>query len=629
MLDTIRNAANSWIAKVFLTILLLCFALLWGIPELRQTHSNDLLTAGKSSVTVNDYRVAYGEQLVRMSLASGLGRMLSNGEAQRYQLPQFTIYQLQQNIAFDEEARRMKIGVSKDQIARSIGKNQLFMQNGVFDRNQFLAYLQQLNINENEYIQYYAQKEKRTQLLLATLGNVKMSDTFYIALSAYQNETRAIDYVTLSTQNLPPIGEPDPKTLESWFESHKQMFRAPEYRQATLMTLTPEALVKPEDISEEAAKAYYTSNLTRYQTPEKRTVEILHFASRAEADAAAQKLKNGDDFPHLVQEQGKTLASINTGSLTQDKLPSSIGTVVFSLKLKEISPVTNSLQGPVIMRLVDIAPAHTTPYKEVASAVKQTLAQQIELKQLRSTHDAIENARFEGVNLKELSATYHLPLRTITVDAQGISPQGEPVADLVQRNLLLDSVFQASEDMDLDPIAIPSGGYIWYQVDHIAPAHDRPFAQVKDKVLAQWHEEAQTKQLDEATKSILELSKNDNNLDQIIAQYRLEPKKILPPFKRDVKPDNLNASAINAIFSTGEGKVNVAQGIDKNSRIFFIVRAINHPQSASTFALSPQWKKQIDSALSEDLRVQMINFISKEAPVTIDNDNFNRIMAAP
>ncbi|MDD9330561.1 MAG: SurA N-terminal domain-containing protein, partial [Bartonella sp.] len=125
MLKTMRNSVNSWFAKIFLSTLLLCFILLWSVPQLHTTNKKELLTSGKSTITVDTYHLALADQSLRLALTSHLGRTFTLDEIQRYKIPFFVLNQLQQDVLFDEQARKMKINLSKDMIARIIGNDDI------------------------------------------------------------------------------------------------------------------------------------------------------------------------------------------------------------------------------------------------------------------------------------------------------------------------------------------------------------------------------------------------------------------------------------------------------------------------------------------------------------------------
>ncbi|WP_375669447.1 SurA N-terminal domain-containing protein, partial [Bartonella sp. MR168JLCBS] len=173
MLNIIRNATNSWVARIFLVSLLLCFIFLWGIPQLHTKSERDLISSGESTITVDDYHLALADQSLRLALASHLGRMFTPNEMQQYQIPTFVFSQLQQDVLFDEETRQMKINLSQDAIARSLGADNMFQINGVFNQNLFRNYLQQLHISESNFLDYYTKKEKRKQLIAASLSGMK------------------------------------------------------------------------------------------------------------------------------------------------------------------------------------------------------------------------------------------------------------------------------------------------------------------------------------------------------------------------------------------------------------------------------------------------------------------------
>lgn len=207
MLDTLRSAKNSWFARLFFAVLLLCFIFLWGVPQLYTQGERDLLTSGKSTTTVDTYRLALADQSLRLALNSHLGRMFTPEEIQQYRIPAFVLNQLQQDVLFNEQARKMKINLSKDMIAHVISADNIFQENGAFSRDLFLNFLQQLRVNQNDFFDYYTQKEKRNQLTLALLSGMKVPDLFYKAFAIYQEETRIADYfiVNLKEKKVLPI----------------------------------------------------------------------------------------------------------------------------------------------------------------------------------------------------------------------------------------------------------------------------------------------------------------------------------------------------------------------------------------------------------------------------------------
>ncbi|AGF75641.1 peptidyl-prolyl cis-trans isomerase [Bartonella vinsonii] len=628
MLDVIRSAANSWVAKIFLIILLLCFILLWGIPQLHTKGERDLIASGKSTITIDSYRLALADQSARLALASHLGRMFTPNEMQQYKIPAFVFNRLQQDVLFDEQARKMKISLSKDAIARILGADNMFQTNGVFDQNLFRNYLQHLQINESNFLDYYTQKEKRNQLISASLSGMKAPDLFYKALALYQGETRIADYLVIDLKEKKTIRDPDQETLLKWFETHKNEFRAPEYRTVSLLSMISADLVKLKDISEDEAKIYYTQNASRFITPEKRTLEELRFSTREAADHAAKKIADGLSFDALVKSENKTLNDIKKGPLTESELPSSVASEVFELKQGQISAVINDLQGPVIIRVTHIEPSVSLPFEKVKENIRQTLAQNRAVDDIRNKYTAIENARYEGASLKELADQYKLPMRTITIDKTGKTIDGTILTDLPQKNILLNAIYQSNEGVDLDPLSLQKGGYLWYRVEKIIPARDKTLEEAKQDALSQWKSEEIQRLLDEKAQNALKQLTGGKSFVSLAHTLGLT-KQTTHPLRRQDSSEILGIEGVRALFSGPKGHYGIIKGSVPTNRIVYQIKSVTMPKDIAPHTISPDIRTNINMMIREDLKLEMLQVASKEHPLQINSTHYNQIFNIP
>ncbi|WP_156851254.1 peptidyl-prolyl cis-trans isomerase [Bartonella refiksaydamii] len=624
MLDILRNATNSWVARIFLAILLVCFILLWGIPQLHTKSERDLLTSGKSIITVDDYRLALADQSARLALTSRLGRMFTPNEMQQYKIPAFVFTQLQQDVLFDEQVRKMKISLSKDAIARILSADNMFQINGVFDKNLFRNYLQNLHIRESNFLDYYTQKEKRNQLISASLSGIKAPDLFYKALALYQGESRIADYFVIDFKEKKTIFDPDHETLQKWFETHRNEFRAPEYRTVSLLTMTSAEIVKRKDISADEVKAFYTQNTSRFMTPEKRTIEELRFPTREAADNAARKIADGLSFDELVKTENKTLNDIKKGPFTENDLSSHLASEIFELKKGQISAVINDLQGPVIIRVVHIEPSVSIPFEKVEENIRQTLAQNRAVDDIRNNYTAIENARFEGASLKELADQYKLPLRTITIDRTGKTVEGTILTDLPQKDILLNAIYQSSEGVDLDPLSLQKGGYLWYKVDKIIPARDKTFEEAKHDALSQWKNEEVQRLLDEKAKDAIKQLSEGKSLVSLAHTLGVI-KQTTQPLRRQDSSKILGAEGVKALFSGPKGHYGVIKGPVATNRIIYQIKTVTIPQNTTAHTLSSDIRTSIDMIMKEDLKLEMLEIANKEHPLEINNTHYHQI----
>ncbi|EJF86133.1 peptidyl-prolyl cis-trans isomerase [Bartonella rattimassiliensis] len=627
MLDIIRNATNSWIARILLAFLLLCFILLWGIPQLHTKSERDLITSGKSTVTVDDYRLALADQSARLAYAAHLGRMFTPNEMQQYQIPAFVFNQLQQNTLLDEQARKMKISLSKDTIAHVIGTDNMFQMNGNFDKNLFYNYLQHLNINENAFLNYYTRKEKRKQLISAVLSNMKAPDLFYKALALYQGEMRIADYFIIDLKEDESIADPDHETLQKWFETRQREFRVPEYRTVSLLSMELNDFIKPKDISTDEAKAYYTQNASRFVTPEKRTFEELRFPTREKADNAAKKIADGLSFDELVKAEKKTLNDIKKGPLAENELSNHLASEIFELQQGQVSAVINDVQGPVIIRVTHIEPSSSLPFERVEENIRQILAKNRATDVIRKNYVAIENARFEGASLKELSDQYKLSLRTITIDKTGKTLDGTTLTDLPQKDILLNAIYQSNEEVDLDPLSFQGGGYLWYKVDKIIPARDKTLEEAKQDILSQWKNEEAQRLLDEKSRSVLKQLTEGKDLVSLARTLGVT-KHTTQALRRQDSSETLGIEGVKALFSGPKGHYGIIKGPIATNRIIYQIKTVTTPKDITPHTLSSDTRANIDMMIREDLKLEMLQIANKEHPLGINNTTYNKIFNA-
>src|SRR5690606_2369160 len=177
MLDSMRDAARSWVAKLLLGVLVLSFAV-WGISDAFQGDLNGsaALQAGDSKVSATDYRFAYEQQLIRLSRQ--FGQQLTRDQAKALGIENQVIAQLVAGVVLDEQARKMQLGLSKDGIARLTAEDPSFHDaSGNFNRNQFNAVLRQAGIRPEDYLTGRAEAARRQQIVEAATDGIKIPDT--------------------------------------------------------------------------------------------------------------------------------------------------------------------------------------------------------------------------------------------------------------------------------------------------------------------------------------------------------------------------------------------------------------------------------------------------------------------
>jgi peptidyl-prolyl cis-trans isomerase D len=623
-----RTAAGSWVAKLFFVVLVASFAV-WGIGGRieGESSSNSVLTAGDTSVSLNEYRLAYDRQL--STLSQQLGQRLTREQATALGVDQRVLSQLVGGAVLDEQARRLGLGISTARIADLTRQDAAFHgPDGQFNRQQYDYVLRQVGMGPEEYMQNQQQAAVRRQIVDATTEGMKVPDTFLKAVALYRGEDRTVEYITLPQSLVEPIENPSDSTLQAWFDKNKKKYAAPEYRKIAYVRLEPQDIADPSSISDEQVKQDYDAHLSNYTTPEKRTIEQIVFKDEAAANAGLASIKGGATFDDVAKSQGKTDADTKLGTFAKSEVPEQkIADAAFGLKVGEVSPVVQGAFGPVLLRVTSITPEVVKPLSAVSDQIRKDLALGEANRDLLDVHDKWEDARAGGATMKE--AADKLRLKVVTVDAidrEGRSPDGSVVKDLPESEQLIKDAFDSDKGIENDPITTKNDGFVYYEVQDIKPAHDRTLDEMHDKVLADWKAEEATSRLGAKATDMEKKVKAGTSLDEIATELKLE-KETKRGVKRDSNDADLGQNGVAAVFGVGQGGIGLFSGLDDKSQVLFKVTEVFEPAGAGADSVDEQARKTFASGMANDLLDQLVSKLQAEYGVTVDRQAIQRAMA--
>jgi len=230
MFHFLRRAAQTWVAKLLLLLLVASFGI-WGVSRelISGGNSTTVVTVGDQQVDVNEFRLAYQRQIA--SLSQQFGMRLTPEQARAFGVEQQVLAQLVAGASLDQLADDMGLGLSEDRLAQLIGDDPAFKAvNGQFDRSLFTSRLRNAGIREDDYIKDRSKQAVRSQIIEAVANGFQAPATLVNALKLYGSESRSVDYLLLTNANIEPIKAPADDVLSKWFEDAKQRYRAPEYR---------------------------------------------------------------------------------------------------------------------------------------------------------------------------------------------------------------------------------------------------------------------------------------------------------------------------------------------------------------------------------------------------------------
>lgn len=587
MLESLRQGANSWVAKGLLILLVISFAI-WGVSgQFAGYGAGTLASVGDEEITVADY-ASVQERLERS------GRQVS---------PEQLLNQLLLDAAVDDEASDRNLGMSEDRVAQLIADDPNFKgADGAFDRERFQTLLQNSGIDRDDYVRDIRQNLIRSQITSAVATGIDVPQPLVEALYQFQNEERAVSSIVVDQSAIEPVAPPDDAALQSYFDANKERFRAPEYRKLGLLVLDPAGLADPASVTDAEISAEYERRKASFTRPERRRIEQIRLDTAEAAEQAMATIRGPDDFPALAASRGVAPADLDQGLKTKAEiLDPAIAYAAFAAAPNTVLPVLDNAIEPSIIRVTEIEPGTVSPLADVAPRLREELAGRLARERITEIYDKVEDERAGGATLEEISKTMSLLFRVVEAVAKdGTAPDGSPVPDLPAKDRLLTEAYES--DVGVENNAIRSGdeAFVLYEVLDVIPERERPLPEVRERVLAAWTAEEIGKRINERAEALLTRLRNGEPMSALAAEIG-KPVQVVENVKRGAAPPGLSANAAAQAFAGPEGHVANAESDTPPARILIRVDRVTAPAYFAEAADARAIKEQLAGALRNDI----------------------------
>jgi peptidyl-prolyl cis-trans isomerase D len=580
MLRGIRKASSNWLGKTIMSVvmgvLILSFAA-WGIADVFKGYGQSTLARiGSTEISTDQFRQLYTDKL--QQIGRQFGRPLTSEQARAFGLDRQVLQQVVAEAALDEDARRKGLGVADAEVMRQIVNDPNFKgATGTFDAPRFQQLIRSLGYTEQRYIAEQRKVSLRRQIAGTVTAGLEPPKTLIEALSRFQNETRAIEYVKIDTAQAGTIEAPSPEALAAYFEDHKTQFRAPEFRKVAFVAMTPDEMAKWSVVTDDDAKKVFEERKDRLATPEQRQLSQIVFPTAEEAQAGRAKLNDTFSFADLAKERNLTPSDIDLGMVTKAGIiDPAVANVAFSLAPDGISQPITGRFGITLIKVGKIEPGNTPSYDSVAVALKRDLALERARAAIADQHNKMEDERGGGSNV--VDAAKKLGLNSVTVEAvdrSGRTPDGQPVTGIPAGSDIVSKAFASDVGVDNDAMQI-GGGYVWFDVLGVTPSRDRALEEVNDQVAARWRDDQiSTRLRGKAVEMAKKLEGGGKLADEATAAgLKVET---TTPFKRDASVPNLSASIVEAVFRGTKDAAGQGQGATGAEWIVYRVTDVTAP----------------------------------------------------
>jgi peptidyl-prolyl cis-trans isomerase D len=627
MLQAIRSKAGSRVVKALFVVLIATFGI-WGIGDIFRNRGPDTVvaTVADKAIGADTLESALRPALERMQLQTG--SPVDFHQARKLGVLDDVLAQLVDQRLIEQEAARLQLEVSDEVLRGAIMQNPNFRgPNGVFDRTAFNTLLAANHLTEDQYVAELRREIPRTDLLsAATLGAAApaaMVDRLY----RYRDEQRIADIVSLPAAGAGDIGPPSASELEAFYETHKDMFRAPEYRAVTIASLSPSVLARNIQVPEATLKDEYAERQGDFVVPERRHIEQILAPSQEKAKAAAAALAAGKEWKEVATKiAGQNPETIDLGLMKRIELPSELGDAAFALPLNKPSAPIESPLGWHILRVVKIEPPATQTFAEARAKLAAKVAHDIAVDRIYKIADQVDDALAGGATLEEAAAKFGLQKTVVAaIDEHGHGPDGKPPAVPIAPTEVAKLAF-ATEEGQISRVTEANDNSLYVlRTDKVTPPAVKPLDAVKPAAIAAWQAEkrnaAVAAKADELAKSV-----TPGALLVTVANAKGLKVETSPPLRRSGSTGAPVPPALVAkLFATVPGGVVTAT--DATGAYVAQLDTVRVPDEdgPTAKAATAELSQAVTADLGFDLGAEFTRGLRRHFPVDIHHDVLDRM----
>jgi len=628
MLDALRRGAQGWLAKLLFAVLIVSFGIFWNVADVfRGFGRGSIARVGDKDIAVTEFQRAFQNKLRSITLEGG--QRLTTEQALMLRLDRQALEQLIAQTAVKEHADKLGLSLSDDTLVEGIKKDPDFAgADGKFSRVGFDGLLRQIGLSEQGFLALRRDDELRRQISDALTNAVVVPQPIVADTYAWREETRTLDQVQIDPLKV-KVADPDEAKLKETYEANLALFMTPEFRKVALLVLSSDELKKEITLTDDEIKAYYTEHKATYDKPERRRLQQIAFKDKATAEQARKDLVDAKkNFLDVAKEQGATENDVNIGMLTKSEmLDPKIADAAFSVERDKVSDVVEGTFAIVLVRAIEIDEGKESTFDGFKDQARDALAKERAQGLIEERYNLVEEGRNAGKTFKDIADEQKLKyLDVAAVDKDNHTPDGKTAIDLPDIAIVLKEVFATGVGAQTEAVELPGSAYVWYDVQSVADAKQKPFDEVKDEAKKVYIDKETAKALDALAQKLVDRLKAGEPFAKV-AEDAGGKAETTDSVKRVMSPPGLTTDAVKQAFALGPKGAGYAPTSDRTSRVVFQVKEITAAAPPSK-EQSDKIAKELADALANDNLMAYVTALKTDLGVHINETELQRATGA-
>ncbi len=576
MLESMRNQAQSWLAKVLLTGIALSFVL-WGVGDYFSDNGiTTVATINDSPIGSSEFYQAYERQL--NAYRSMLGKQFSKDLVASLHVKENTLQTIINRRIMLDVANNLGMVAPEAVLLSTVQNNPTFQSAGAFDPKRYQILTRNMGFGSaQDYENDLRLNIMVDALQKAIVGSVQVSESEIRDRFNHDYEQRVMAAIIVD-----PATQMDKITIsdtqaKAWYESHTQNYQSPLKIKVNAVEISALALAQEMIVDDAEIKAAYDKRKAEFAEPEQRKArhilikvakgssESVYKIARKKIESIQARLKAGEDFAKLAKEVSEDASTASKGGelgwFKAGAMAPQFDLAVFAMDKGNVSDVVESQNGFHLIKLEDVRPAHQKPYTEVKDTLKDELVQARANDEAYKLSQDLDDALGMEDSLKAAAAS--LDLKVFSSDL--VSMADAEVTPLLTDPEIRAKAFATLPGQAVEIVEVGDGRFIAFEVIERQEPDVLPYEQVVRRSKVDAKLEAANNKARELADEIR--ASKGKTLDQLAQQYG-QAKYISKPVRSNGVGDQavwLTRPLLDKAFMTAPGgwlnqSMQVAQG---------------------------------------------------------------------
>ncbi len=603
----------------------------WGAGRFSgEGESTSVINVGKMNVSGHDYQ----QQLTRTleSYKRQFEGAMNRGMISQLAIPEQVLQSMVQMLIIEQEAKKMKIRVSDEEIKKSIIEHPALQHEGAFigsaEYKRLLAYnrIEAADFEASLRQEILANKLKD----LLTQGLV-LDHEFLAAEYSREKDGAELEMIVMQADPGQEVPEASEDELRSLHLQNQEAFMTPARRLADLVLIDKEAVKEEVRVEEAEISAYYRGHKEMFTVPGRRKVSRILLEYQPEnrqeildaADALAQEL-NRENFA----EKARALSNDDKASTGGDwgywewrSFSGQEVKVIEGLSENTVSPPIDTGRAFSMLMVTENIPENQESYEDVRDRILSIITDE-KINDLLEDRIQRWHRRLKGAkSLRAAAEKAGYP-----VISSGLLELNQSLSEIEDNGQISRQLFAMELNQVSEPVHFMNGMAV-LQLTEIRPPEVMPFEQAQDQVAEFSRRRKRIELLTGRAENLVELWRSTGGEAGFIAMLEKENLSLeKTSYKRGDQLSTLpkKAGLDEMVFKLEPGSITGPLVFeDRLVLLRMVEKNLSTPDDlARDFA---EFYARKAEETREKLFVSFLQERQPDYPIRLNNDLFNRI----